>query len=56
MHLQIGRIRGRKYLVIIDRFRDSVTKKVKHKTIKPLDYLDDLKKRLPLHETLFAPE
>lgn len=47
MYLQIGKSRGRDYLVIVHGYRDPVTKKVRRKTIKSLGYLDDLKKQFP---------
>jgi len=43
MYLQVGNNKGRKYLSIVQGYRDPVTKKVKHRTIKSLGYLDDLK-------------
>jgi len=45
MYLQVGINNGRKYLSIVQGFRDPVTKKVRHKTIKSLGYLDDLAKQ-----------
>ena len=42
MYLQVGNNKGRKYLSIVQGYRDPVTKKVRHKTIKSLGYLDDL--------------
>ncbi len=44
MYLQVGNNKGRKYLSIVQGYRDPVTKKVRHKTIKSLGYLDDLEK------------
>ncbi len=44
MYLQIGNNKGRKYLSIVQGYRDPVTKKVRHKTVKSLGYLDDLTK------------
>ncbi len=44
MYLQIGNNKGRKYLSIVQGFRDPVTKKVRHKTVKSLGYLDELTK------------
>ena len=44
MYLQIGCSRGRKYLSIVQGYRDPTTKKVRHKTIKSLGYLDELTK------------
>jgi len=43
MYLQVGNNKGRKYLSIVQGYRDPTTKKVRHKTIKSLGYLDDLK-------------
>ncbi len=47
MNLQVGKSNGRPYLVIVQGYRDPVTKKVRHKTIKSLGYLEDLKKEFP---------
>jgi len=47
MYLQIGNNRGRKYLSIVQGYRDPVTKKVRHKTVKSLGYLDELAKHYP---------
>jgi transposase len=44
MYLQTGINNGRKYLSIVQGYRDPVTKKVRHKTVKSLGYLDDLEK------------
>ncbi len=44
MYLQIGNNKGRKYLSIVQGYRDPVTKKVRHKTVKSLGYLDELTK------------
>ena len=44
MYLQIGNNKGRKYLSIVQGYRDPATKKVRHKTVKSLGYLDDLAK------------
>jgi len=44
MYLQIGNNNGRKYLSIVQGYRDPVTKKVRHKTVKSLGYLDELTK------------
>jgi len=44
MYLQVGNNKGRTYLSIVQGFRDPLTKKVRHKTIKSLGYLDDLAK------------
>lgn len=43
MYLQVGNNKGRKYLSIVHGYRDPQTKKVRHKTIRSLGYLDDLK-------------
>lgn len=42
MYLQVGNNKGRKYLSIVHGYRDPLTKKVRHKTVKSLGYLDDL--------------
>jgi len=47
MYLQIGNNKGRKYLSIVQGYRDPVTKKVRHKTVKSLGYLDELAKCYP---------
>lgn len=47
MNLQVSNNKGRKYLSIVRGYRDPVTKKVKHKSIKSLGYLDDLQKQYP---------
>lgn len=47
MYLRIAKSGGREYLVIVHGYRDSDTKKVRHKTIKSLGYLDDLKEQFP---------
>ena len=47
MYLQIGNNRGRKYLSIVQGYRDPLTKKVRHKTVKSLGYLDELIKHYP---------
>jgi transposase len=47
MYLQIGNNKGRKYLSIVQGYRDPVTKKVRHKTVKSLGYLDELTKDYP---------
>ena len=47
MNLQKGLSNGRVYLTIVQGYRDPVTKKVRHKTVKSLGYLDDLKKQYP---------
>ena len=43
MNLRKGISNGRAYLSIVQGYRDPVTKKVRHKTVKSLGYLDDLK-------------
>lgn len=43
MNLLKGISNGRAYLSIVQGYRDPVTKKVRHKTVKSLGYLDDLK-------------
>lgn len=47
MNLQVGTSNGRRYLTIVQGYRDPVTKKVRHKTIKSLGYLDALEKQYP---------
>lgn len=47
MNLQISKNNGRKYLSIVRGYRDPQTKKVKHKSIKSLGYLDNLEKLYP---------
>ena len=47
VHLQIGKTRGRTYLVIVQGYKDPVTKKLRRKAVKSLGYLDDLKKQFP---------
>lgn len=44
MYLQVGNNKGRKYLSIVQGYRDPLTKKVRHKTVKSLGYLDQLVK------------
>ena len=44
MNLQVGKSNGRRYLSIVQGYRDPVTKKVRHKTVKSLGYLDELRK------------
>lgn len=44
MYLQVGKSNGRSYLIIVQGYRDPVTKKVRHKTIKSLGYLEELQK------------
>ena len=45
MNLRVGTSNGRKYLSIVQGYRDLQTKKVKSKTIKSLGYLDELEKQ-----------
>lgn len=45
MYLQVALSNGRKYLTIVEGYRDPVTKKVRHKTIQSIGYLEDLKKQ-----------
>jgi len=45
MNLQVSNNRGRKYLSIVRGYRDPVTKKVRHKIVKSLGYLDELMKQ-----------
>ena len=45
MYLQVGRNSGRPYLSIVHGYRDPVTKKVRHKTIESLGYLEELAKK-----------
>lgn len=45
MQLKISKSSGRPYLSIVQGYRDPVTKKVKHKTVQSLGYLDVLKKK-----------
>lgn len=47
MNLQVGISNGRRYLTIVQGYRDPVTKKVRHKTVKSLGYLDELEKQYP---------
>jgi len=47
MNLRKGISNGRAYLSIVQGYRDPMTKKVRHKTVKSLGYLDDLKKIYP---------
>ena len=44
MHLQVSKSNGRSYLSIVHGYRDPLTKKVRHKTVQSLGYLDDLAK------------
>jgi hypothetical protein len=43
----VGKSNGRRYLAIVQGYRDPVTKKVRHKTVKSLGYLDGLAKEYP---------
>jgi len=45
MQLKTSKSNGRPYLSIVQGYRDPVTKKVKHKTIKSLGYIDVLEKK-----------
>ena len=47
MNLQVSEYKGRKYLAIVRGYRDPETKKVKHKSVKSLGYLDELEKQYP---------
>jgi thiol-disulfide isomerase/thioredoxin len=47
MYLRVGISNGRRYLSIVQGYRDQVTKKVRHNTVKSLGYLDDLEKHYP---------
>jgi len=47
MNLQVGISNGRRYLTIVQGYRDPVTKKVRHKTVKSLGYFDELEKQYP---------
>lgn len=47
MNLRKGLSNGRPYLSIVQGYRDPETKKVKHKTIKSLGYVEDLKAIYP---------
>jgi hypothetical protein len=47
MKLHKGLSNGRIYLSIVQSYRDPVTKKVKHRTLQSLGYLDNLKKQYP---------
>lgn len=44
MQLKTSKSNGRPYLSIVQGYRDPITKKVKHKTIKSLGYIDVLEK------------
>jgi len=45
MNLQVGSTRGRKYLSIVRGYWDPETKKVRHKNVESLGYLDELEKQ-----------
>lgn len=47
MNLQVNNNKGRKYLSIVRGYRDPVTKKVRHKSVESLGYLDELQKQYP---------
>ncbi|MDO9593338.1 MAG: hypothetical protein Q7I98_09195, partial [Erysipelotrichaceae bacterium] len=47
MHLKTSKSNGRPYLSIVQGYRDPVTKKVRHRTIKSLGYIDVLEKEFP---------
>ncbi|NLZ28038.1 MAG: IS1634 family transposase [Firmicutes bacterium] len=47
MYLRIGKSNGREYLSIVEGYRDPITKKVRHRTIKSIGYLEELKKHYP---------
>jgi len=47
MHLQVSKSNGRPYLSIVHGYRDPETKKVRHKTVKSLGYLEVLAKEYP---------
>ncbi|MBS3937765.1 MAG: IS1634 family transposase [Peptococcaceae bacterium] len=47
MYLQVSKSGGRPYLSIVHGYRDPVTKKVKHRTIQALGYLDELTQTHP---------
>jgi transposase len=47
MNLQVSNNRGRKYLAIVRGYWDPATKKVRHKSVESLGYLDELKKQYP---------
>jgi len=47
MNLQVGKSNGRRYLSIVQGYRDPVTKKVRHKTVKSLGYLEVLAMQYP---------
>jgi len=45
VNLQVGLSNGRRYLTIVQGYRDPATKKVRHKTVQSLGYLDELQKQ-----------
>ena len=45
MNLQVSNNRGRKYLSIVRGYWDPETKKVRHKSVMSLGYLDELEKQ-----------
>lgn len=47
LNLQVGKSNGRRYLAIVQGYRDPVTKKVRHKTVQSLGYLDELAQQYP---------
>jgi len=47
MNLQVSTYNGRKYLAIVRGYRDPETKKVRHKSVMSLGYLDELEKQYP---------
>lgn len=47
MHLKVSKSNGRPYLSIVQGYRDPVTKKVKHKTVQSLGYIDVLQEEFP---------
>ena len=47
MNLQVSNYKGRKHLSIVRGYRDPETKKVRHKCVKSLGYLDELEKQYP---------
>jgi len=53
MNLQISNYKGRKYLSIVRGYRDPATRKVKHKSIKSLGYLDELEKQYSILIAVF---
>ena len=47
MNLQVSNNKGRQYLSIVRGYWDPATKKVRHKSVKSLGYLDELKNQYP---------